>query len=200
MSEGGHNIGGAPTGAQKVVRSAAIIVKVRAGRMEARAMAAMIISAIWGAFWLTSLAAALRQSSEHQTANPTAEIAVRAVMAAAGIYCALLCLWAMFGHDRIVMRRGRLLLGNPWLLGALTRRYDLARVGSFRTGNKDCGAKHDGCCCSYSTVDYSLAFDYGGKLVPFFQHLPREAKDALRDRLNAALDIARRAGNDGGNH
>ena len=191
MPETEPDAGAAPAGVRVQVTGAAVVVRVRAGRLEAGAIAAALIAALWGGGWLASLAGALRDLSANKLPNPAPEIAARALFAAVGVYCALLCLWAMLGHQRLVMRRGRLRLGSPWLLGLLARRYDLAQVRSFMTHDKDCSTKHDGCCCHYSTVDYSLAFDYSGHPVQLFPHLPRESKDWLRERLNKALEQTR---------
>jgi hypothetical protein len=191
MAEAELNADAVPSGVRVLADGARVAVRVRAGRLEPRAIAAMLIAALWGILWITSLAGALRDLGAGKLPNPAPEIAGRALFAATGVYCVLLCLWAMIGHERLVMRRGRLRLSNPWLLGMLTRRYDLAHVRSFMTHDKDCGAKHDGCCCHYSTVDYALAFDYSGRPVQLFPHLPRESKDWLRDRLNKTLEQMR---------
>lgn len=181
----------APVGVRVRATAGGLVVRVRAGSLEPRTIAAALIAAIWGLFWLTELARVLHELTANKLVNPVPEIAVHAVFSLVGIYCTALCLWAMLGHERLVICRGRLRLGSPWLLGLLTRRYDLAKVHSFMTHDKDCSTKHDGCCCHISTVDYALAFDYAGQAVPLFPHLSHESKDWLRDRLNAALGATR---------
>lgn len=193
MAAASHETG-EPRGARVREVAGGVSVSVRAGGLDARTAAAGLVSAIWALFWVLDLADAFRAMAAGKLSNPGVEIAVRIVLAAVGGYCTLLCAWSLFGHDRLIMRRGRLRAGNPWLLGALTRRYDLANVRSFVTHGKDCGAHSDGCCCGYSSVDYSLAFDHGGKRVELFRQLPRETKDWLRDRLNVSLERLRAQG------
>ncbi|GEM_PF-2174439 len=187
MSENTSSNAPAPAGVTVRTTAGGLVVRVRAGTLDLRTMAAALIAAIWGLFWLTELARVLQALGAHTLANPIPEIAVHALFSFIGVYCTALCLWAMLGHERLVIRRGTLRLGSPWLLGLLTRRYDMEKVHSFMTHDKDCSTQHDGCCCHISTVDYALLFDYAGQPVPLFPHLSHEKKDWLRDRLNAAL-------------
>jgi hypothetical protein len=114
---------------------------------------------------------------------------VYTVIALAGLYCAGLCLWTMIGHVTLTIQDGKLLLGNPWLLGMQSQSFDLGKVRAFSCTESDCGVQADGksCCCSWSSVDYKLNLESDGRRVSIFTHLPREAKDWLRDRLNAVL-------------
>ena len=187
MSETAASEAPPPAGVSVRATGGGLVVRVRAGSLEPRTMAAALLAAIWSLFWLSNLARVFHELGAHTLANPVAEIGVHAVFSFVGIYCVALCLWAMLGHERMVIRGGLLRLGSPWLLGTLTRSYDLAKVRSFMTHDKDCSTKHDDCCCHYSTVDYTLAFDYAGHPVPLFPHLSHESKDWLRDRLNSAM-------------
>jgi hypothetical protein len=179
-----------PPGVEFSVTEQGARVRARAGSVSPLATAVFIISALWTAGWglaLASLIKDLRDGAPHD--STPALFIVYGMTTLAGLYCAGLCLWMMIGHETLLVRNGRLLLGNPWLLGLRSRRFDLSKVRAFSCEEKDCGLETDtrSCCCSWSLVDYKLSLESDGRRVSIFTHLPREAKDWLRDRLNAVL-------------
>jgi hypothetical protein len=179
-----------PPGVEFAVTGEGARVRARAGSVSPLATFIFIISALWTAKWgldLAKLIAALRAGEAHD--STAALFIVYAVTSLAGLYCAGLTLWTMIGHETLTVRNGKLLLGNPWLLGLRARRFDLGKVHAFSCAEKDCGLEADAksCCCSWSSVDYKLNLESDGRRVSIFTHLPREAKDWLRDRLNAVL-------------
>jgi hypothetical protein len=169
-------------------------VRARAGRVNPGLAVAFVLSLIWTAKWLVDLGAAIERMRQGNAANPGPELFVTAVMGLAGIYCAGLMLWIMLGSERLAVGGGRLRRGNLWLFGVMTHKHPLGAVGAFETASKDCGTEADGCCCSVSTVDYTLFFRHNGRRISVFTHLSRPTKDWLRDRLNAALAQARDSG------
>jgi hypothetical protein len=179
----------APPGVEFAVTGEGARVRARAGSVSPLATFIFIISALWTAKWgldLAKLIVALRAGTPHDSA--AALFIVYAVTSLAGLYCAGLCLWTMIGHETLTVRNGKLLLGNPWLLGLRARRFDLDEVQAFSCAEKDRGLEADAkSCCSWSSVDYKLNLESDGRRVSIFTHLPREAKDWLRDRLNALL-------------
>jgi hypothetical protein len=179
-----------PPGVEFAVTGEGARVRARAGSVSPLATFIFIISALWTAKWgldLAKLIAALRAGEAHD--STAALFIVYAVTSLAGLYCVGLTLWTMIGHETLTVRNGKLLLGNPWLLGLRARRFDLGKVHAFSCAEKDCGLEADAksCCCSWSSVDYKLNLESDGRRVSIFTHLPREAKDWLRDRLNAVL-------------
>ena len=72
---------------------------------------------------------------------------------------------------------------------AVSGRSSHAKPLSVGSAARDSGAQAEekGSCCGWSVVDYSLNLDYDGRRISVFVNLPREAKDWLRDRLNAVL-------------
>ena len=179
-----------PPGVEFAVTEQGARVRARAGSVSPLATIIFIISALWTAKWgldFAKLIVALRAGTAHD--STAALFIVYAVTSLAGVYCAGLCLWTMIGHETLMVRNGKLLLGNPWLLGLRTLRFDLSRVQAFSCAEKDCGLEADAksCCCSWLSVDYKLNLESDGRRVSIFTHLPREAKDWLRDRLNAVL-------------
>jgi hypothetical protein len=179
-----------PPGVEFAVTEQGARVRARAGSVSPLVTLIFIISALWTAKWglgLAKLIVALRAGAAHD--STAALFIVYAVTSLAGLYCAGLCLWTMIGHETLTVRNGKLLLGNPWLLGLRARRFDLGKVHAFSCAEKDCGPEADAksCCCSWSSVDYNLNLESDGRRLSIFTHLPREAKDWLRDRLNAVL-------------
>jgi hypothetical protein len=179
-----------PPGVEFAVTEQGARVRARAGSVSPLATVVFIISVLWTAKWgldLAKLIVALRTGTPHDSA--AALFIICAVTSLAGLYCAGLCLWTMIGHVTLTIRGGNLLLGNPWLFGLRTRRFDLNKVHAFSCAEKNCGleANAKSCCCSWSSVDYKLNLEADGRSIPIFTHLPREAKDWLRDRLNAVL-------------
>jgi hypothetical protein len=173
-----------PPGVEFAVTEQGARVRARAGTVSPLATVIFIISALWTAKWALDLAHIIVMHDF--TAAP---FIIFVVTSLAGLYCAGLCLWTMIGHITLTIRDGNLLLGNPWLFGLRTRRFDLGKVHAFSCAEKDCGLEADAksCCCSWSSVDYKLNLESDGRSVSIFTHLPREAKDWLRDRLNAVL-------------
>ena len=179
-----------PPGVEFAVTEQGARIRARAGTVSPPATIVFILSALWTAKWgldLAKLIVALRAGTPHDSA--AALFIVYAVTSLAGLYCAGLCLWTMIGHETLTVRDGKLLLGNPWLFGLRSRRFDLNKVQAFCCAEKDCGLEADAksCCCSWSSVDYKLILESDGRRVSIFTHLPREAKDWLRDRLNGVL-------------
>jgi hypothetical protein len=167
-------------------------LRARAGKVTWPLMAAFLISAVWTVKWALDLAAFVRAFSQGPAENPGPAMFIHGFMVLAGFYCAALCLWTMVGHETLVLRGGRLSLGNPWLFGLRTRSYDAGKVEPFECRGQDCGVQAEGdtCCCRWSAVDYALTFGYNGRRVSVFPHLARESKDWLRERLNARLGLA----------
>jgi len=178
-----------PEGVRLVVGESGAQVSARAGSVGLRVVAALAIAVIWAAKWGLDLARLIVAVRAGTAENPGPGLFIFSVAALAGFYCAALFLWTMVGHETLSIRKAKLLLGNPWLFGLVKRRFPLDKVGSFECAGKDCGlqAEADSCCCRWSAEDYLLTFGYGGRRVPVFTHLPREAKDWLRDRLNEFL-------------
>ena len=183
-----------PPGVEFAVTEQGARVRARAGSVSPLATIIFIISALWTAKWGLELAQLIlliltcRLVGEAHDSMPALFI-VCSVTTLAGLYCVGLCLWTMIGHVTLTIRDGELLLGNPWLFGLRPRRFDLSKVHAFSCADKDCGLEADrkSCCCSWSSVDYKLNLESDGRRVSIFTHLPREAKDWLRDRLNAVL-------------
>ena len=179
-----------PPGVEFAVTEQGARIRARAGTVSPLATVTFIIAAVCaggGGLFLANLIKDLLVGEAHSSVP--ARFIVYSVMSLAGLYCAGLCLWTMIGHVTLTIRNGKLLLGNPLLFGLRTRRFDLSKVQSFSCADKDCGLEADAksCCCSWSSVDYKLNLESNGRRVPIFTHLPREAKDWLRDRLNAVL-------------
>jgi len=169
-------------------------VRARVGKVSPALAVVFILSALWAAKWLIESASLLRELGEGRAANPGPELFVFGVMGLAGLYCAVLMVWIMLGSERLTLRDGRLRHSNLWLFGIQTRRYPFKSIEGFQTLSKDCGTQAEGCCCTVSTVDYTLTFGHNGRRISIFSHLPRTSKDWLRDRLNAALAQARDSG------
>lgn len=174
-----------PAGLRVETRGGALVVTARAGKVTAALMVAFIIAMLWTAKWALDLVRLLHERAHQADFGP--QLFVSALMAAIGAYCVMLLLWSMIGHSRLVVRGGRLYLGNPWLFGLVNHAYDVRRIESLRCAGKDCGAEGEGCCCKFSTVDYTLSFGYGPERISIFPHLDRAAKDWLHARLTAAL-------------
>ena len=179
-----------PPGVEFAVTEQGARVRARAGSVSPLATLIFCLSALCaggGGLFLANLIKDLVSGQAH--GSVAAYFIVYTVIAAAGLYCAGLCLWTMIGHVTLTIRGGKLLLGNPWLFGLRTQRFDLSNVHAFSCAENDCGTRADvkSCCCSWSSVDYKLHLESDGRRVSIFTHLPREAKDWLRDRLNAVL-------------
>jgi uncharacterized membrane protein YuzA (DUF378 family) len=179
-----------PPGVEFALTEQGARVRARAGTVSPLATLIFLISALCaggGGLFLANLVKALLAGQAH--GSVAASFAVYTVLSLAGLYCAGLCLWTMIGHATLMIRGGTLLLGNPWLLGLRTGRFDLSKVRAFSCAEADCGLQADAKsrCCSWSSVDYKLHLESDGRRVSIFAHLPREAKDWLRDRLNAVL-------------
>jgi hypothetical protein len=177
-----------PPGVEFAVTEQGARVRARAGSVSPLMTLVFVASAIAAGtgLYLPGLIADLRAGTRSDAA---ASIFLCAIVSLAGLYCAGLCLWTMIGHVSLTVRGGKLLLGNPWLLGLRSRRFDLSKVQAFSCAEKDCGVQTDAksCCCSWSSVDYKLNLESDGRRISIFTHLPREAKDWLRDRLNGVL-------------
>ncbi len=181
----------APPGLEFAVTEHGARVRARAGSVSPLATFIFILSGLWTGFWglycPEKQIEAVRAGLPHDSIP--ALFIVFTVTSLAGLYCAGLCLWTMIGHVTLTIRNDKLLLGNPMLFGLRTRRFDLGKVKAFSCADKDCGLEADekSCCCSWSSVDYNLNLESDGRRLSIFTHLPREAKDWLRDRLNAVL-------------
>ncbi len=180
-----------PPGVEFAVTGQGARVRARAGSVSPLATVVFIIAGLWTAFWGLYIPAKQVEAVRAGTSQDStpAIFVVCTLTSLAGLYCAGLCLWMMIGHVTLMVRDGKVLLGNPWLFGLPTRRFDLSKVRAFSCAENDCGLKADekSCCCSWSSVDYKLHLESGGRRVSIFMHLSREAKDWLRDRLNAVL-------------
>ena len=180
-----------PPGVEFAVTEQGARVRARAGTVSPLATLGFIIAVLWTGVWAlyfpSKLIEAVRAGTPHD--STPALFIVFTVASLAGLYCAGLCLWTMIGHVTLTIRNGTLLLGNPLLFGLRTRRFDLSKVRAFSCVGKDCGLETDAksCCCSWSSVDYKLNLESDGRSISIFTHLPREAKDWLRDRLNGLL-------------
>jgi len=179
-----------PPGVEFAVTEQGARVRVRAGSVSPLATVIFFFSALCaggGGLFLANLIKDLGAGEAH--GSVPARFIVYTVLSVAGLYCAGLSLWMMIGHETLLVRGGKLLLGNPWLLGLRNLRFDLGKVRAFSCAEKGCGLEADekSCCCSWSSVDYTLNLHSDGRRFSIFTHLPREAKDWLRDRLNAVL-------------
>ncbi len=172
-------------------------VRVRAGRPDLTSLGVAALFGLWAAGWGYGFVTSLRGLVTGGSANPWPAVVFCAAALAVGLYGLALGVWIMFGHERVVLCAGRLGVGNPWLLGAIAQRYRLDEVGAFQCIDKACeGVQQEGCCCGWSAVNYKLTVQIGRKDQSVFVHLPREAKDRLRDEFNCALCEARARASD----
>lgn len=189
----------AHTGAERsdvraIARDGGLEIRARAGEFTVLSVLALIASLIWGVAWSVHLAKMIQMlQAGGAPSDAGSKIFVEAILAFFGLYCGALLFYSMAGHERLILTSGRLRLSNPWLFGAMGKRQPLPN--QFDCQGADCKSHSeshgDGCCCSYSTVDYTLGFTSGGRRTTAFNNLPNEAKDWIRDRLNAELSKPR---------
>lgn len=182
-----------PSDINMTENSGAIAFSVRAGKVSPGLSVVFLLASLWAAKWLTQFFSLLKDPSH--SANPGPELFIFALMGAAGLYCSCLMLWIMLGSERLIFRGNTMLHSNLWLFGMAKHRYNLRSVGTFQATSKECGAQAEGCCCTVSTVDYTLTFGHNGRRISVFSHLPRESKDWLKDRLNEAIAKVRSGSN-----
>lgn len=194
MTDSAIPIGSAPSGVDLVALPDGVEARARVGRIDLMLTVILFLSVAWSVQWTRVMISRLSRMGESAAANLAPELFVAALMTLAGLYGAGLMLWIMFGSERLVIRGGRLLHSNAWLFGLMMEKHPVSAVSPFQTLSKDCGTQSEGCCCSFSTVDYSLTYGRKGRRFSVFSHLSRPAKDWLRDQLNAALAQARASG------
>ena len=181
-----------PRGVSLTVATDRVVVRTRAGSLGWQPIVGIVASAIVFSVCAAVFLRVIALIRSGAAANPGPALFLSILGTLSGFYCVALCLWAMVGHEKLVILRRRLAISNPWLLGLPTRAFDLGEVKPFTCSERECGvrAEENSCCCRWSSVDYSLSFGYRDTRVRVFPQLPRQAKDWLRDRLNDALRTA----------
>lgn len=178
----------APRGVRFAEIGDRVVLSVRAGNLNWQVIAASLIAILWTGGWGYSLIATIQEMRSAEAGDAGPALFVQGIATFIGLYCLMLCLWTMFGNERLVIARGRLHMSSPWWFGALRHSYDLRRVQPFATQSKDCGLEGDSCCCRITNEAYPLTFGAGGHRVVVFSQLTNAAKDWIRDRMNAALE------------
>ena len=186
----GENV---PAGVRVAGEDGRLVIHVRAGAPGWQPWIVAVLTGIWTASWGLGAAHAVKAIAAGELPASDPALFLCGAAALIGLYVTVLCLWTMFGREALVIHNHSLWAGTPWLFGFPLKRYDLREIGPFACSGKDCGAQADGCCCSWSTVDYHLGFQHQGKHVPLFVQLPREAKDWMRDKLEEARERVVRA-------
>ena len=173
-----------------------LVVRALAGSLGWQPILGVALSAAWAAAWGAGLARVVTSMEAGTAENPGPTLFLCALATLGGLYCVAFCLWTIFGHETLAIRRGRLSISNPWFFGRLERGVDLSEVKAFTCSGEACGVQPDasGCCCRWSSVDYALSFGHGGSRVSVFPQLPPATKEWLRDRLNDWLVTARSSG------
>jgi len=173
-----------PEGVTWETREHGVTVRVRAGTVSWEPLAGLALSILWGGGWAAGLVRVIVSVRSGDALNPGPALFLCSLGKLTGAYCAALCIWSMVGHESLAIRRGHLFLSKPWLFGLPLRRIKMTPTMRFSCSGKDCGMQADGCCCRWSTVDYTLALTRGGERIALFPQLSHEAKNWLRDRLN----------------
>ena len=101
-----------PRGIEWTVSDGGARVRVRAGSVGWQPVLGLVLSVIWSAGWGYSLGRVVVSMLERTAVNPGPGVFLRGIATAAGVYCALLCLWAMAGHETLVVSRDSLRVGD----------------------------------------------------------------------------------------
>ncbi len=178
-----------PPDVDLVVKDGWARVSARAGSPGWQPILGLAVSFVWAAPWGIGLAGEIGSMLREVEVNQGPTLFIYSLGTLSGIYCAGLCLWTMFGHERLVIGTKRLSISNPWLFGLRAGSFELGRLQPFRCSGEGCGVTPDGhgCCCRWSANEYEMSFGYRGQRVSVFPQLPPASKDWLRDRLNQLL-------------
>jgi len=178
----------APGGIELRTDGDATVVRVRAGAPGWQPVAGAVVAAAWAVASGTMLVRTVAAVRDGTAVGPGPAVFLLGVITGLGVYCVALSVWSMVGHETLRIARSRIAVSNPWLLGFATRRFHMRDVSPFACGDADCASEtSEGCCCRWTTVAYKLTFGCGDRRVAVFNHLPRETKDWLRDKLNGRL-------------